>query len=137
MLDHDIAQLCIVCCTQHILLCVLGMRILYVPTSNSFYTKVLSDLCWYTVLQQYLPILKHLLIRNLVLTLLCTFQISIQTMAISNLLKVLMILDLKVKVTLLKICVDYRTLLTTSDVIEIFVSSIRYRISKILRYDLD
>ncbi len=85
----------------------------------------------------YLFTLKYLLIRDLALALLCAFQMLIQITAISNLLEALMILGFKARVSSLNIYIDCRTFLTMSNIIEIFVSFMRYEIPKILRYDFD
>jgi len=51
--------------------------------------------------------------------------------------KALIIPGFDIKTTLLKICVNCKTFSTMLEEIEILVSSIKYRISKILRYNLD
>lgn len=93
-------------------------------------------LVFYTVVIYFFT-LKYLLIRDLALALLCAFQMLIQITAISNLLEALMILGFKARVSSLNIYIDCRTFLTMSNIIEIFVSFMRYEIPKILRYDFD
>jgi len=118
---------------------------LYAQYENVVYPYFQQFLYWstsgfilvsYTVVI-YLFTLKYLLIRDLALALLCASQMLIQITAISNLLEVLMILGFKAGVISLYIYIDCRTFLTMSNIIEIFVSFMRYEIPKILRYDFD
>ena len=86
----------------------------------------------YTVAMK-LPMLNCLLMIDFAVELFCMSQISIQMIVISDFGDTLIILGLEVRMISLKIWLFLRIFSTSSDVIQVFDWSTRYRIPTILR----
>ena len=85
---------------------------------------------WYSIL-------KHLLIKHFSFIPVCELQMLTHTTAMSDLGETLIIQGWKTKTTLSKIWTLLISLLIMSYETKRLVSSMKYRISKILRYDFD
>jgi len=84
-----------------------------------------------------IPMLKHLLIKPLVLEPLWTSQILIQMIDMSDLGETLMNLSLDAKMISLRMWFFLMIFLTTLEEMRVLVSSKKKGILMILRYDLD
>ena len=111
--------------------CVYSMtqQFLYWKTPEFIFVPLIIAICYF--------ILKYLLIRHFVFILFCEFQMSTHTTAILNLGDALITQEQEAKIMSLKIQVLLIILSIISGVTERLVSLMKYKIPRILRYNLD